>query len=82
MGEKEFCSVIKYRGSRDGWNNIDFHKISDDIGPTIALFKIKENGMCIGGFTSEKWSSNDDNELVKDNTAMLFNLTTNKIFKS
>ena len=56
--------------------------MSDDIGPTITLFKIKENGMCIGGFTSEKWSSNDDYEVVKDNTAMLFHLTTHKIFKS
>ena len=82
MGEKEFCCVLKYRGSRDGWNDIDFQKMSDDIGPSITLFKIKENGMCIGGFTREKWSSNDDYEEVKDNTAMLFNLTTHKIFKS
>jgi hypothetical protein len=56
--------------------------MSDDMGPSITLFKIKENGMCIGGFTREKWSSNDDYEEVKDNTAMLFNLTTHKIFKS
>ena len=57
MGYKEFIAVLKYRGSRDGWNNINFHKIIDGIGPSITLFKIQENGMCIGGFTSEKWSS-------------------------
>ena len=27
-------------------------KMSDGIGPTITLYKIKQNGMRIGGFTS------------------------------
>ncbi len=55
MGEKEFFAVLKYRGSRDCWDNKNFHKMSDGIGPTITLYKIKENCMCIGGFTSQNW---------------------------
>jgi len=52
MGKKKFRTVIKYRGSRDGWMSQDFHKLCDGIGPTVSLFKIKENGQVVGGFTS------------------------------
>jgi hypothetical protein len=30
----------------------DFVKKVDSKRPTVALFKIKENGNCIGGYTS------------------------------
>ena len=50
--------------------------MSDDKGPTVALFKIKDNEYCIGGFTSAKWSSPQDDIEINDPTAMLFNLTT------
>ena len=73
MGNKKFKTALRYRGSRDGWMNADFHRMSDGIGPTMTLFKIKENGKCIGGFTSAQWSSPDKATYVKDSTAMLTN---------
>jgi hypothetical protein len=50
--------------------------MSDGKGPTASLFKIKENGQCIGGFTSELWTSPEKDCYVSDTTAKLFNLTT------
>jgi hypothetical protein len=44
MGNKKFKTKLRYRGSRDGWMKADFHRTSDGLGPTAALFKIKENG--------------------------------------
>jgi hypothetical protein len=52
MGGKKFRTELRYRGSRDGWKEADFHRMSDDLGPTVTLFKIKDNDNCIGGFTS------------------------------
>jgi hypothetical protein len=52
MGGKKFRTELRYRGSRDGWKYADFHRMSDGLGPTVTLFKIKENQQCIGGFTS------------------------------
>jgi hypothetical protein len=49
---KKFKTELRYRGSRDGWKREDFHRMSDGKGPTVTLFKIKENGQCVGGFTS------------------------------
>jgi hypothetical protein len=50
---KKFKTELKYRGSRDGWEYKDFHRMSDGVGPSFSLFKLKENGQCIGGFTSK-----------------------------
>ena len=52
MGDKKFRTRNVYRGSRDGWSRSDFHRMSDEKGPTLSLFKLQENGVCIGGFTS------------------------------
>jgi hypothetical protein len=52
MGEKKFKTLLRYRASRDGWFNEDFHRMSDGKGATVSLYKLKENGLCIGGFTS------------------------------
>ena len=76
MGKKKFKTVLRYRGSRDGWYAKDFHRMSDGKGPTITLFKVEETGHCIGGFTSAQWSSPDDYTYVGDSSAMVFNLTT------
>ena len=54
----------------------------DGKAPTVSLFKIKENGQCIGGFTSAQWASPESWTWVNDSTAMLFNLTTHQLFKS
>ena len=52
MGKKKFKTELRYRGSRDGWNVADFHRMSDGLGPTVTLMKIKDNEQCIGGYTS------------------------------
>ena len=49
-------TFLKYRGSDNGWNAENFHELCDNIGPTITLLKL-EDGSCIGGFTTAKWSS-------------------------
>ncbi len=59
----------------------DFHRMSDNLGPTVTLFKIKDNDQCVGGFTSAQWASPEYGTFVSDSTAMLFNLTTRNVFK-
>jgi hypothetical protein len=51
IGDKRVVSVLRYRGSRDGFKYIDFHSRCDKIGPNISLFKMK-SGDVIGGFTT------------------------------
>ena len=51
IGDRKFRTVIRYKGSRDGWKAADFHRMSDGKGPTGTLFKIKDNNQCVGGFT-------------------------------
>ena len=81
MDYRKFKTELRYKGTRDGWYFNDFHRLSDGLGPTFSLFKIKENDQCIGGFTSAKWTSHEKGEQPSDGTAMLFNLTTQKLFK-
>ena len=52
MPHKNFKTELRYRASRDGWMPADFHRMSDNKGPTASLFKINENKNCIGGFIS------------------------------
>jgi hypothetical protein len=52
MANKKFRTVIRYKGSRDGWMNADFHRMIDGKRPTATFFKIKDNNQCVGGFTS------------------------------
>jgi hypothetical protein len=56
LGNKIFTTKLLYRGSRDGWKAVDFHRMSDGKGPTLTLFYI-EDGDCFGGYTEAKWSS-------------------------
>ena len=52
MGNRKFRTVIRYKGSRDGWTRAEFHRMSDGKGPTVTLFKIKDNKQCVGGYTA------------------------------
>ena len=52
MVKKKFKTVLRYKASRDGWNNANFHRMVDGKAPTVSLFKVKKNGQCVGGFTS------------------------------
>ena len=61
--------------------NKDFHRLCDGKGPTLSLFKVDGTGQCIGGFTNAQWSSPDDEILVADPGAVLFNLTQQTAFR-
>jgi hypothetical protein len=52
MGNKKFRTELRFRASRDGWRAADFHRMVDGKAPTVSLFKIANNGQCVGGFTS------------------------------
>jgi hypothetical protein len=52
MGNKKFKTILRYKASRDGWMYADFHKKADGVGRTVSLYKIKQNGQCIGGFVT------------------------------
>ncbi len=80
MEIEKFKTKLRYRGSRDGWKAADFHRISDGIGPTVSLFKVKENEQCVGGFTNAEWSSPENSIFLNDKAAKLFNLTKNLSF--
>jgi serine/threonine protein kinase len=41
-----------YRGSLDGFKEIDFKSRCDEKGPTVSLFKVQKNQQWIGGFTN------------------------------
>ena len=43
MGNVKFSTVIRYKGSRDGWMIDDFHRNCHKRGNTVTLFKIKDN---------------------------------------
>ena len=72
MGYKSFSFVLLYKGSRDGWENKDFHFRCNRRGPTLCLFKLTD-GKCIGGFTCAQWTPYYC--WAGDVKAMLFNLT-------
>ena len=76
LGNKLLITTLLYSGSIHGWNYIDFHSRSDNKGPTISLFKIKD-GDCIGGYTNAQFSSMSwaGDCWVGDCRAMLFNLS-------
>ena len=82
MGNKKFKTVQRYKASRDGWQRADWIKKVGGVGRTVTLFKIKQNGQCIGGFVTAQWASPESPTFVNDSTAMLFNLTTHQLFKS
>jgi len=50
LKNRKLVMTLLYRGSRDGWNDDDFHRLCDGKSPTISLYKVK-NGPCIGGYT-------------------------------
>jgi hypothetical protein len=81
MENKKFKTKLRYRASRDGWKRADFHRMSDKKGPTVTLFKIKENGQCVGGFTAAQWITPHHTDRFPDKKAILFNLSKESVFK-
>lgn len=79
-GHRNFETKLLYRASDHGYMAEDFHKLSDNKGPTVTLFKIAENQECIGGYTEAKWESPDLEMSVYDPQAFLFNLSSENVF--
>jgi hypothetical protein len=52
LGNKRLKTKNLYRGSIHGWMAKDFHLRCDGKRPTISLFKVKDTGDCIGGYTN------------------------------
>ncbi len=55
LGEKTFVISLLYRGSEHGWYHKDFKEKTNDRGPSISLYRIRD-GDCFGGFSNIKWS--------------------------
>ena len=81
--EKEFLKVIYnwckfkkleliYRGTRDGGDNINFHKKCDNKGPNIMLFR-NDKGNIFGGYVSISWTNSGGFQLAPG--SFLFTLT-------
>jgi hypothetical protein len=52
LGKKPFKTTWIYSGSVDGFTAKAFHRLCDNMGPTLTLMKASHNEDCIGGFTS------------------------------
>jgi len=63
---------LLWRGSRDGFDITEFHRLCDGKTNTVTIIK-NTNGFIFGGFTSIPWSSLSGYK--GDNTSFLFSLT-------
>ena len=74
------CNNMKllYRLSRDGSEPTDFHRLCDNKGPTITLFK-SDNNRKFGGYLSKNWESKGN--WKTDNNLFLFSIDLNKKYK-
>jgi hypothetical protein len=73
MGNRKFRTLLRYKGSRDGWMADDFHRMSDGKGPTVALIMTTNNVLC-GGFL--KIPIKSEGSRSKDADCFLFSLKT------
>ena len=74
------CRSLKllYRLSKDGSDPKDFHRLCDNQGATLTLFK-SQNNKKFGGYLSKSWESAGN--WKKDNNAFLFSIDLEKIYK-
>ncbi len=70
---------LEYSMSQNGESQ-NFHKFIDNKGPTISIFKIKNENIRFGGFTSKNWDSISNEKY--DEKAFIFSLNNKKIFKT
>ncbi|KAK8808469.1 hypothetical protein WA158_008370 [Blastocystis sp. Blastoise] len=65
---------LLYRGSRDGFEGKDFHRMVDDHKNTLTVIK-SQNGNIFGGFTDVAWdSSKGTGQFMEANELWLFTL--------
>lgn len=70
--KKIFFKLI-YKGTRDGDDVKDFHKLCDEISPTLTLCKTK-NGNRFGGYTSVALTRNSSDNQIYDPNAFVFSI--------
>jgi hypothetical protein len=51
LSNKNFVTSLLFRASKHGFKFANFHSLSDLKGETLTLLKLKEGGICIGGYT-------------------------------
>ena len=69
---------LLYRSSKDGDKASDFHRLCDNIGPTLTIGKTPGNYI-FGGFTKAKWEKKKE---IPDSDAFVFSLNQKKKFDS
>ncbi len=72
-GLKNKSFSLLWRGSRDGFNVNEFHRLCDGKANTVTVIK-NTNGFIFSGFASIPWSSSDDGQ----KEIYLFSLTNPK----
>ena len=72
----EWCGIsdfeLIYRGTRDGFGTIDFHRTCDNKGKTLVLIK-NTSGHIFGGFASIPWANSGGRKQAPG--SFLFTLT-------
>ena len=71
--DKDMSFNLIQKATRDGDDANDFHKLCDEISPTLVLAKTK-NGNRFGGYTSAPLKKNADNASIYDKNAFVFSL--------
>lgn len=66
---------LLFRMTRDGDNFTTFHRLCDNQGPTITLYKLEDNNV-LGLYTPLSW--NTTSNWINDQKMFLFSLTENK----
>ncbi|PKY52129.1 hypothetical protein RhiirA4_546986 [Rhizophagus irregularis] len=66
------------RGSRDGFESENFHKLCDEKGPTITVISVKNTNEILGGFNPLNWLSNSV-EYVETDESFIFSFDKNKL---
>ncbi|KAG9300219.1 hypothetical protein G9A89_002665 [Geosiphon pyriformis] len=57
QNQLEYNFNLLLRGSPDGFNPADFHRLCDDKGATVSVIKVKGTGQLIGVYTQASWRS-------------------------
>ncbi|KAG9289080.1 hypothetical protein G9A89_022389 [Geosiphon pyriformis] len=75
--QRENDFKLLFRGSRDGFTPADFHRLCDNKGATISVFKVKGTGQLIGGYNPQSWHSR--NKFLEGKGSFIFSLGDGKV---
>ena len=77
---KKIDFKLLFRMSRDGSNCSDFHRLCDNKGETLLLFKTTKNYI-FGAYTPLSWTSSSSGEVNDPNDSLTFLFSLNKMQK-